>query len=42
MPSSKFKLLNWLNYHKEFGIMDMVIENNRMHCLNLLFNNWIL
>ena len=31
MPSSKFKLLNWLNYHKAFGIMAIVIENNRIH-----------
>ena len=32
MPSSKFKLSNWLNYHKEFGIMTIIIENNRIHC----------
>ena len=32
MPSLKFKLLNWLNYHKEFDIMAIVIENNRIHC----------
>ena len=32
MPFSKFKLLNWLNYHKGFGTMTIVIENNRIHC----------
>ena len=32
MLSSKFKLLNWLHYHKELGIMTIVIENNRIHC----------
>ena len=32
MPSSKFKLLNWLNYHKGFGPMAIIIENNRIHC----------
>ena len=32
MPFLKFKLLKWLNY-KEFGIMAIVIENNRIHCL---------
>ena len=32
MPSLKFKLSNWLNYHKGFGIMAIVIENNRIHC----------
>ena len=32
MPSSKFKLLNWLNYSKGFGIMAIVIKNNRIHC----------
>ena len=32
MPSSKFKLLNWLNYHKGFGIMAIVIENNKILC----------
>ena len=32
MPSLKFKLLNWLNYYKGFGIMAIVIENNRIHC----------
>ena len=33
MPSLKFRLLNWLNYHKGLDIMAIVIENNRMHCL---------
>ena len=28
MPSLKFKLLNWLNYHKGFGIMAIVLVNN--------------
>ena len=32
MPSLKFKLTKWLNYHKEFGIMTIVMENNRIHC----------
>ena len=32
MPSLKFKLSKWLNYHKGFGIMTIVVENNRMHC----------
>ena len=32
MPSSKFELLNWLNYHKGFGIIAIVIKNNRIHC----------
>ena len=32
IPSSNFKLLNWLNYHKGFSIMAIVIENNRIHC----------
>ena len=31
MPSSKFKLSNWLIYHKGFGIITIVIENNRIH-----------
>ena len=26
LPSSKFKLSNWLNYHKGFDIMAIVIE----------------
>ena len=33
MPSLKFTLSNWLNYHKGFNIMAIVIENNRIHCL---------
>ena len=33
MPSFKFTLSNWLNYYKEFGVMAIVIENNRIHCL---------
>ena len=32
MPSLKFKLSKWLNYHKGFGIMAIVIKNNRIHC----------
>ena len=32
IPSSKFKLLKRLNYHKGFGIMAIVIKNNRIHC----------
>ena len=32
MPSLNFTLSNWLNYHKGFGIMAIVIENNRIHC----------
>ena len=32
MPSSKFKLSNWLNYYKGFSVMVIVIENNRIHC----------
>ena len=32
MPSLKFTLSNWLNYHKGFGVMTLVIENNRIHC----------
>ena len=31
MPFSKFKLSKWLIYHKGFGIMTIVIENNRIH-----------
>ena len=31
LPSSKFKLSNWLNYHKGFDIMAIVIGNNRIH-----------
>ena len=33
MPSLKFKLSNWLIYYKGFGIMAIVIENNKIHCL---------
>ena len=32
MPFSKFKLSNWLIYHKGFSIMTIVIENNKIHC----------
>ena len=32
MPSLNFKLSNWLNYHKGFGIIAIVIENNIIHC----------
>ena len=32
MLSLKFKLLNWLNYNKGFGIMVIVVENNRILC----------
>ena len=32
MPSLKFRLLKCVNYHKGFGIMAIVIENNRIHC----------
>ena len=32
MSSLKFTLSNWLNYHKGFGIMAIVIENNRILC----------
>ena len=32
MSSFNFTLSNWLNYHKGFGIMAIVIENNRIHC----------
>ena len=30
MPSLKFTLSNWLNYHKEFDVMAIVVENNRI------------
>ena len=33
MPSLYFVLSNWLNYHKGFSIMAIVIENNRILCL---------
>ena len=32
MPSLYFALSNWLNYDKEFDVMAIVIENNRIHC----------
>ena len=32
MPSSKFKLSNWLIYHKGLSIITIVIKNNRIHC----------
>ena len=32
MLSLYFALSNWLNYHKGFSIMAIVIENNRIHC----------
>ena len=32
MPSLKFTLSRQLNYHKGFGIMAIVIENNRIPC----------
>ena len=32
MPFSKFKLLNWLIYHKGFSIMVIIVKNNRIHC----------
>ena len=32
MPSLYFALSNWLKYHKGFGVMPIVIENNRIHC----------
>ena len=32
IPFPKFKLLEWLIYYKGFNIMDIVIENNRIHC----------
>ena len=35
MPSLNFTLSNWLNYHKGFGVMANVIENNRIHCQTL-------
>ena len=28
----KFKLSNWLNDHKGFGVIAIVFENNRIHC----------
>ena len=31
MSSLYFTLSNWLNYHKEFGVMAIVIENNRIY-----------
>ena len=32
MPSLKFTFSNCLNYHKGFGIIAIVVENNRIHC----------
>ena len=32
MLSLYFTLSNWLDYHKGFGVMAIVIENNRIHC----------
>ena len=32
MPSLNFTLSNWLNYHKGFGVMTIVVKNNRIHC----------
>ena len=32
MPSLYFTLSNWFNYHKGFGVMAIVVENNRIHC----------
>ena len=32
MLSLYFTLSNWLNYHKGFSIINIVIENNRIHC----------
>ena len=31
MSSLNFTLSNWLNYHKGFSVMDIVIEKNRIH-----------
>ena len=31
IPFSKFKLSNWLIYHKGFSLIAIVIENNRIH-----------
>ena len=32
ISSLNFTLLKWLNYHKGFGIMAIVIENNIIYC----------
>ena len=32
MPSLKFIFSKWLNYHKGFGVIIIVIKNNRIHC----------
>ena len=32
MLSLYFVLSNWLNYHKRFSLMTIVIKNNRIHC----------
>ena len=32
IPSLKFTLSNWLNYHRGFGITIIVITNNRIYC----------
>ena len=32
MPSFNFTYSSWLNYHKVFGVIAIVIENNRIHC----------
>ena len=43
MPSLYFALSNWLNYHKGFSVMIIVIENNRIHyltyCLTIEYCN---
>ena len=32
IPSLNFTLSNFLNYHKGFDVMAIVIENNRIDC----------
>ena len=32
MLSLYFAVANWLNYHKGFSVMAIVIKNNRIHC----------
>ena len=40
LPSLYFALSNWLNYHKGFGVMAIVIGNNRIfYCLTIEYYN---
>ena len=39
MPSLYFALSNWLNYHKGFSVIAIVIENNRIHCQTYCLTN---